>query len=83
VRLTPLNPLKSGPAAKPLFLIRIDLGPESDQLDSHCDDLVCEQPFRICAEMVTAAKALNGAFDFRQGTGDRWGNDIRVMHMFI
>src|SRR5271165_6739413 len=65
-------------AAKPLFLIRIDFGPQPDQLDSHCNDLVCKQPRWICAETVTAAKALNGAFNFRQGTGDRRWNSIRV-----
>ena len=70
-------------AAKLLLLIRIDLGPQPDELDSHCNDLVCKQPLWICAETVTAAKALNGAFNFRQGTGDRRWNNIRVMHMFI
>jgi hypothetical protein len=73
----------SGSAAQPLILIRIDLGPQPDQLDSHGNDLVCKQPLRICAETVRAAKALNGALNFRQGTGDRRWNDIRVMHMFI
>jgi hypothetical protein len=72
-----------GSAAKLLLLIRIDLGPQPDELDSHCNDLVCKQPLWICAETVTAAKALNGAFNFRQGTGDRRWNNIRVIHMFI
>jgi hypothetical protein len=72
-----------GSTAKPLMFTRIDLGPQPDQLDPHGNDLVCKRPLWICAETVTAAKALNGAFNFRQGTGDRWWNDIRVMHMFI
>src|ERR1700730_2542118 len=33
-----------GSAAKLLLLIRIDLGPQPDELDSHCNDLVCKQP---------------------------------------
>jgi hypothetical protein len=69
-------------AAKLLILFRTDLRPQSDQLDSHSDNLVRKQSFWIRAETITAAKALNGAFNFRQGTGDQRWNHIRVVHMF-
>ena len=46
----------SGPMVPPLglaaysaILVRVDLGPQSDQLNSHGDDLVGQQSLRICA----------------------------------
>ena len=65
------------------FLIRTDLRPEADQLESHRDDLVRERSFRIGAEAVTAPKALNGPLYLRQTPGDRRWNNVRIVHMFI
>jgi hypothetical protein len=64
-------------------LVRIDLRPESDQLEPHRDDLVRERSFRIGAEAVTAPKALNGSLYLRQTPGDRRWNNVRIVHMFI
>ena len=60
-----------------------DFGPEPDQFDTHGDDLVGQEAFRVGAKTVRASEPLDGTLDFRQAFGDGRWNQMRIVHMFI